>query len=302
MGATAEERQAEGVAQVSEAQCNAAKKSCCPAGALPKLDVDSNAYDPQGKVIQIHVPAISQAVDCYVIGDPKWQRGIVLFHDVFGPNSGHHRAICDRLAMAGYYVIMPDFYEGGSIEPYYIAQKVADGKQWLKKFDWPQWCGPIMDEVYKYLYDDLQLTKLGCIGFCWGAWLCARASHDKTKMHAAVWMHPSCQVGHELYGEGDERDLTDKIQSPTLIVKTPQDPDMYLPNGELLQILKKNGIPCDGLFFRQQTHGFMTRAAGFLGKSWEACGGKMDLSEHAAVNRGINVTLGWIAKYLDEYE
>merc|ERR1712176_1743208 len=54
----------------------------------------------------------------YVVGDPKWKSAVIVCHDVFGPNKGTHHQLCDALAAGGHYVIMPDFFNGGSIEPY----------------------------------------------------------------------------------------------------------------------------------------------------------------------------------------
>eukprot|EP00933_Yihiella_yeosuensis_P070945 TRINITY_DN79115_c0_g1_i1.p1 TRINITY_DN79115_c0_g1~~TRINITY_DN79115_c0_g1_i1.p1 ORF type:complete len:315 (-),score=37.38 TRINITY_DN79115_c0_g1_i1:389-1261(-) len=262
---------------------------CQLSAQSPSLPDDSR-YKPKGEMIKIG------GSDCYSVGD-NWGTAVVVFHDVFGPASGGHKQVCDKLADCGHYVIMPDFFEGGSIEPYYKAQKVADGKQWLKKYSW-NYCSPIMDSVYSHLYDDLKVTKCGSIGFCWGAWAVAKACQDPSKMHAGVWAHPSCQVGHELYGEGDEKELASLVRSPTLIISTPQEADMY-KDGTLTKTMGENGVVTDSIHMPSPvTHGFFVRAAGFLGKSWKENGGQLDQQEFVAVNRGINLSLGWYAKHL----
>jgi len=263
--------------------------SCCP-GALPALPMDDASYTPQGKTIKLG------GTDCYSVGQ-NWGTAIVVMHDVFGPNSGGHKQVCDKLAEGGHYVIMPDFFETGSIEPYYKAQKVSEGKAWLKKYGWGH-CGPIMGAVYEHIYGDLKVKKCGSIGFCWGAWAVARACQDPSKMHAGVWAHPSCQVGHELYGEADEKFLASTVKSPTLVLPTLQEKEMY-KDSTLTKIMNANGVETDTVYFPPPiTHGFFVRAAGFLGKSWVDCGGQYDQHEFVGAQRGINLALGWYAKHL----
>merc|ERR1712031_68465 len=169
---------------------------------------------------------------------------------------------------------------------------VPDGKKWLSKFGWNNHCGPIMDAVYEHLYQDIKVERCGSIGFCWGAWAVAKVCQDPSKMHAGVWAHPSCQVGHELYGEGDEKELASLVRSPTLIISTPQEAEMY-QDGTLTKIMDESGVITDSIHMDPPvTHGFFVRAAGFLGKSWADCGGQLDQQEFVAVNRGINLSLG----------
>jgi len=203
--------------------------------------------------------------------------------------------LCDELAAGGHYVVMPDFFEGGSIEPYYKAKKVADGKVWLKQFNWAH-CGGILEHVYLYLHS-LGVERTGSIGFCWGAWAVAKACQDPSKMQAGVWCHPSLQVARELYEGETEHELTEHIRSPTLILPSPQEPDFY-SNGKLAQILDKNGIANDTVYFGDQTHGWVVRGAGFLGKSWEECGGLKNANSIIGVQRAVNLSLGWYAKHL----
>jgi dienelactone hydrolase len=231
----------------------------------------------------------------YVSGDPAWKSGVVVMHDVFGPNGGDHKALCDGLAAGGHYVVMPDFFEGGSIEPYYLAKKVPEGKKWLQNFGWAH-CGPILDHVYKHLSEQ-GVERTGSIGFCWGAWAVAKACQDPSKMQAGIWCHPSVQVGKELYEGETEHELTEAVKSPTLIMPSPQEPKFY-SNGELAQIMDKNGVANDMVYFGDQTHGWVVRGAGFLGKSWEDCGGVKDLNSIVGVQRAVNLALGWYGKHL----
>ena len=87
------------------------------------------------------------------------------------------------------------------------------------------------------------------------------------------------------------------MKSPTLICPSPHEPALY-SNGELASIFEKNGVETDCVYFEDQSHGWMVRAAGFLGETWEESGGKENLVSIVGVQRGVNLALGWYAKHL----
>jgi len=260
----------------------------CPDGALP-ASFDLPDYATKGREIDLG------GAKAYVTGDPSWKTGIIVMHDVFGTNGGYHKALCDGLAAGGHYVVMPDFFEGGSIEPFYKAKQVSEGKQWLKQFNWAH-CSTILENVDAHIREQ-GVEKAGTIGFCWGAWAVAKACQDPSKVQAGVWCHPSCQVGKELYEGETEHELTAAVQAPTLILTSPQEPAFY-SNGELAKIMDANDISNDSVHFADQTHGWVVRGAGFLGKSWEDCGGVKDVNSIIGVQRAVNLALGWYAKHL----
>merc|ERR1719436_2167499 len=101
---------------------------------------------------------------------------------------------------------------------------------------------------------------------------------------------------HVFPSEG-EHELTKAVCSATLILPSPQEPAFYR-NGELARIMEANGVANDMVYFDDQTHGWVVRGAGFLGKSWEECGGKKDASSIIGVQRAVNLALGWYAKHL----
>merc|ERR1711976_99271 len=100
-----------------------------------------------------------------------------------------------------------------------------------------------------------------------------------------------------LYEGETEHELTAALQSPTLILPSPQDPEFYR-NGELAVIMNENDVPNDMVYFDDQVHGWVVRAAGFLGRSWEACGGEADVHAAVGMNRAVSLALGWYAKHL----
>lgn len=261
---------------------------CCAAGGWPALTAPKD-YEEKGSIVTL------AGTQCYVTGSPTCGSAVIVMHDVFGPWMGNHKIVCDMLAAGGNYVIMPDFFNGGSIQPFYEAKQVADGKLWLKQFNWNH-CREKLEHVFVHLKEH-GLNRVGSIGFCWGAWLVAKVCQDRSRVQAGVWCHPSCQVAKELYEGETEQELTAAVQAATLILASPQEPEFYY-NGELSEIMNANHVQNDTIFFHDQAHGWVVRAAGFLGKSWEACGGKVDTHAAVGMNRGINLSLGWFAKHL----
>jgi len=265
---------------------------CCPRSAWPSLAKPSD-YKSQGGEVQLG------GTSCYISGTPEWGTAIIVMHDVFGASSGNHQRVCDELARGGHYVIMPDFFEGGSIEPFYTSGKVPDGKAWLRQFNW-KWCEEKLRPVHQHLAEK-GVKRVGSIGFCWGAWAVSKVCQDPSKVQAGVWAHPSCQVGKELYEGETEHELASAVRAPTLILASPQEPAFY-SNGELAKCMVDNGVAQDCVYFADQSHGWVTRAAGFLGRSWEESGGTAGLQAEVGMRRAVNLALGWYAKHLWQWD
>ena len=69
---------------------------CCPKGSWPQLASD---YAPKGETLDIG------GVKTYHIGEGN--KTIVFIEDIFGVDSGRHRAIADYFAFLGYNVFLP---------------------------------------------------------------------------------------------------------------------------------------------------------------------------------------------------
>jgi dienelactone hydrolase len=107
--------------------------------------------------------------------------------DVFGWHLPNARLVADEIARAGYYVIMPDFFEGDpvplsameSMTPRRPEEVSAVGNvvktvhgtaayaPWMVKHR-EAVVKPLIDNVVKALRADPVIVKLGVIGFCWG--------------------------------------------------------------------------------------------------------------------------------------
>ncbi|XP_050264004.1 endo-1,3;1,4-beta-D-glucanase-like [Quercus robur] len=118
----------------------------------------------------------------YVSGHSK--RGILLVSDIFGYEAPHLRDIADRVALAGFYAVVPDFFYG---DPY-VQNSSRTIEEWSKNHG--------TDKGFK---DAKKVTAalrkegihaVGAAGFCWGGKVVAQlASTNFTK--ATVLLHPS---------------------------------------------------------------------------------------------------------------
>lgn len=258
----------------------------CPAGALPASYGDDN-YKAQGEEVKLGPE------NAYVAGDTKWESAVIVCHDVFGPNKGTHHQLCDAIAAGGHYVVMPDFFKGGSIEPFYASKTVPKGVEWLAQFNWKH-CSTVLESVYAHLKEK-GIKRIGSIGFCWGAWVVAKMCQNKEHCQAGVWAHPTIFVAKEIYEGETEQELAAAVKCPILILPSKQEPEFY-KNGELIKIMADNGISSETLIFEDQNHGWMIRGSGWLGNYYQK--GTTDQKAIIGVQRAVNASLGFYAKHL----
>jgi len=260
----------------------------CPKGSLPASYGESEHYKVKGSEEDL-----APGVSCYISGDPKWGSAVIVCHDVFGPNKGKHHQFADAIANGGHYVVMPDFFQGGSIEPYYASNTVPQGLEWLKQFNWKH-CSGILEKVHEHLREK-GIERIGSVGFCWGAWVVAKLCQKKEFCQSGVWAHPSCCVAKELYEGETEQELADAVRAPTLILPSKQEPEFY-KNGELVGIMEKNSIAAEAIHFSDMRHGWVTRGAGWLGEYYQS--DTTEVNAIIGVQRAVNLTLGFYAKHL----
>ncbi|KAL8189440.1 hypothetical protein R6Q57_029006 [Mikania cordata] len=118
-----------------------------------------------GEVLQI------ASLDSYVSGKPDSKIAVLLVSDVF-----------DKVAFAGYYVVVPDFFFGDPVTP---EIKMDD---WLKTHLPEQ-----AVEFAKPVLQDLKekgITKIGAAGFCWGAKVVVELAKE-AEIEVAALLHPS---------------------------------------------------------------------------------------------------------------
>ncbi|KAJ9182032.1 hypothetical protein P3X46_006067 [Hevea brasiliensis] len=131
-----------------------------------------------------HVEKVG-GLNSYVTGPSDSKSAILLVSDVFGYEAPNLRKLADKIAAAGFYVVVPDFFNG---DPYSPDNAERTIQVWLKDH------GP--DKGLEDAKPVVQAIKskgvsaIGAAGFCWGAKVVVQlAKHEF--IQAAVLLHPS---------------------------------------------------------------------------------------------------------------
>ncbi|RWR94731.1 endo-1,3/1,4-beta-D-glucanase-like protein [Cinnamomum micranthum f. kanehirae] len=121
----------------------------------------------------------------YITGSPESKLAILLVSDVFGYEAPNLRTLADKIAAAGFYVVVPDFFYGDPYAPDDIQKPI---QVWIKSHG--------TDKGYedaKSVVADLKskgISTIGAGGFCWGAKVVVELA-KLSEIQAAVLCHPS---------------------------------------------------------------------------------------------------------------
>ncbi|XP_051130086.1 endo-1,3;1,4-beta-D-glucanase-like isoform X2 [Andrographis paniculata] len=110
-------------------------------------------------------------------------RVVILISDVFGFERPHLRMIADKVAAAGFYPVVPDFFDG---DAYTSDQNMT---KWYKNHKTD---GKYKD--VKTIIDSLErkgVTKFGVAGFCWGGKVAIEVLNKDSRVDTGVLLHPS---------------------------------------------------------------------------------------------------------------
>ncbi|KAH9765350.1 DLH domain-containing protein [Citrus sinensis] len=132
-------------------------------------------------------------LNAYVTGSPDSKLAVLLISDVYGYEAPNLRKLADKVAAAGFYVAVPDFFHG---DPY-----VADGgkplQEWIKDHG--------VDKGFEEAKPVIQalkskgITAIGAAGFCWGAKVVVQLG-KREFIQAAVLLHPSFVTVDDIKG------------------------------------------------------------------------------------------------------
>ncbi|XP_057956820.1 endo-1,3;1,4-beta-D-glucanase-like [Malania oleifera] len=121
----------------------------------------------------------------YVSGSPDSRLAILLISDIFGFEAPNLRKLADKVATAGFYVVVPDFLYG---DPYNPDDSERSIQAWLKDHGTDKGfedAKPVIEAL-----KSKGVSAVGAAGFCWGAKVVvelAKAGY----IQAAVLLHPS---------------------------------------------------------------------------------------------------------------
>ncbi|XP_071742045.1 endo-1,3;1,4-beta-D-glucanase isoform X1 [Rutidosis leptorrhynchoides] len=122
------------------------------------------------------------SLNSYVSGDPNSKIAVVLISDIWGYEAPKLRNIADKVASAGYYTVVPDFFHGDPMTP---GTQISD---WLKNHAPEQGVG-LAKPVVQALKEK-GASKVGAAGFCWGAKVVVELAKD-ADIEVAALLHPS---------------------------------------------------------------------------------------------------------------
>jgi len=203
-------------------------KGCCPPGSLP-ASIPPTDYKVKGQMEDW------KGVKVYVSGNKESKTGkaIFIFSDVFGSDSGRIRQIADEWALAGYFTVIPEFFENDPC-PYAEGADPNVVKAWQERHSWNQ-AGPIAMTVYEQL-KALGFSKFGAVGFCYGAFGVLKFSTGLVS--AGVIFHPSHPRTCERFSLS-EADLVEAVKCPQLLCPAGNDGPTLKKGGLNDQILSK---------------------------------------------------------------
>jgi dienelactone hydrolase len=227
--------------------------SCCPADSWPALKVPTT-YSAKGSE---SVGAGEKAVRLYTVGTEHKEKALVIVTDIFGIDSGRHKAIADTFAEHGFCVVLVDATLGDPVpENCNIGAVLGD---WVKTHDWTNTLKGVFTNAVVPHLASLGHDKFATLGFCWGVWVQFHALADaEVAKHivAQICPHPSLQIEGYFGGKGEA--LAANVNVPTLLLPAAGDPAFVKTGGEVALNLASRNVVVDVHEFQQQ-HGWVVR-------------------------------------------
>ncbi|KAH7415441.1 hypothetical protein KP509_14G043700 [Ceratopteris richardii] len=217
-------------------------------------------------------------VPAYISGSPSSRAAVLFICDIYGWKVPQTRRLADKVASAGFFVVLPDFmnddffqspdpdnpYEG--LDAYLARHSQEDAIEVASK---------IIDELGKRGF-----KQIGVAGFCWGGKITVSLINGTSKADAAVMLHPSFLVVEEIQA----------VRKPLAILGAEIDeitpPELAMKFGNLLEKIPEMEGKSIVKIFRGADHGFSTR---------------YDPHDMDAVRRAMEAhddMLNWFTKYL----
>ncbi|KAM5385644.1 hypothetical protein ACJZ2D_000843 [Fusarium nematophilum] len=217
--------------------------TCCTVGVR-------HEGEPTGKLIKI----ANNTINAYLATPPAGKEhkgvGILYVPDVWGIWN-NSKLMVDQFAANGYTTLIPDLFNGDEMpdprpEGFNIIEWITKGTGG-KNPHTAEFIDPVVVEGIKAL-KELGLTKIGAVGYCFGAKYVVR--HYKDGIEAAFVAHPSFVEEHELAA----------ITGPFSIAAAQTDTIFPVKNRQRSEeILIETGLPFQINLFSGVEHGFAVR-------------------------------------------
>ncbi|MED6155371.1 hypothetical protein PIB30_004385 [Stylosanthes scabra] len=124
-------------------------------------------------------------LDSYLTGTPHSNLAVLLISDNFGYEAPNLRNFADKIAAAGYYVVVPDFFYGDPYDPQNTSRPL---QEWIKDHGTDKGfedAKPVVEAL-----KSKGISAIGAVGFCWGAKVVVELAKPKL-IQVAVLLHPS---------------------------------------------------------------------------------------------------------------
>ncbi|KAL3464546.1 esterase/lipase [Aspergillus heterothallicus] len=212
-------------------------------------------------------------------------KAILILTDVIGHKFINVQLIADQLAANGYFVMVPELFDGNPIPLNrpgdFDIVAWRDGKYHPQgRAHVPENIDPIVDACVEELRSKYNFKTIGAIGYCFGAkYVVRHLRPDIGKIDVGFIAHPSWVAEEELRA----------IKGPLAISAAETDvifPDEKRHESEV--ILKEAGLPYQITLFSGVSHGFAVR------------GDPTDRSARYAKESTFFHSLQWFGEYLGD--
>ena len=199
--------------------------------------VMTSDYNPSGQIKQLGPTGINS----YVVGDPTSRKCILIFSDAIGIHNGRHKLVADEFAnLCGYYVVMPDFFDGN---PPLSSEDDDMNVEFLKtitnNFKYSDLEHHIVESIYPFCRDGQgkNARKIFALGFGYGAYLWTFAAANP-KMRFQACASPSPDIVKICDATGDNYKKAFKnYRCPIMLVNTEKSPKQQKADGKIQNIL-----------------------------------------------------------------
>lgn len=191
---------------------------------------------------EVTYPSENQIVNAY-LAESESDKGILLFHDIFGYQLPEMRKFADLLNAAGYVVLLPDLYRGN---PWPLDADWSNHETWRQSHSDQR----VMQDVHNAnLTLRSRVEKVVSIGFCWGG--------DMTFKFAQT---EHCDAAVICYGTRMNPAAAVNLKCPVLAIFGGNDP--VIPNDQVDQFadaLAQSPVTSELRIFADAGHAFVHR-------------------------------------------